>query len=163
MRKLPIIAGFFGLLLVWQPAYSESDHNHKGSEEETHHDHDHDHDQDSTKKKKKHDGHKGHNNKEEHKDNKSKDGHDHGAKDSHENHKEHADSHGHDEVEKFGDGKAITAVMNEGESFALSSKSIETLGIQFGNVKQQFKDPKCKDPYMYSVGTLLLYQALPKW
>lgn len=142
MRNLTLIAGFAGLLVMWQPAFSESGHNHKKSEtEETHDDHGHEHNHDKKKKKKKHDDHKGHDHGEDHKNDKTEDTHDHGAHESHGNHKKHADSHGHDdEPEKFGEGKAITAVMNEGESFSLSSKAVETLGIQFGSVTQQSKN-----------------------
>lgn len=153
LRTFPTAIAFF--LFVALPAFSGSGHNHGKKDEfgESHEKHTHEnaatenndhahedhkrHEHEKKKKKKKkgdyshnHADEEGHNHGHEHKGEKSK-GHDHDDE-----HEKDGDSHGHhDEVEKFGEGKAITAVVNEGESFSLSPKAEQTLGITYGTVK----------------------------
>ncbi|USN47046.1 MAG: hypothetical protein H6626_12770 [Pseudobdellovibrionaceae bacterium] len=107
------------------------DHDHKSERHESGHDKDHDHEKKKNGKNEKHDEHE-HEEEEdgEHGHEKGHDSHEgHNDHDEHESENSHAHGHGHGE-EAFGEGKAITAVFNEGEKFKLSSESEKLLGIE---------------------------------
>ena len=128
---------------------SHDDHKHDGDIEEGDHD---DHKHDGDKEKGDHDEHK-HDEKNEkdhgehdHKnDNPKVDGHEEES-DAHGHHDEGEGDHGEHESSKFGPGKAILEVKNEGKNFKLSSDSEKVIGIKFkspisANKKHQFRVP----------------------
>ena len=133
----------FAILLgfsVYNISFAEDWHDHKGhnhKEEKTqqskdkykHNDedgHDHNKKKKKKKKKKKHDDHKGHDHLDEHK-------HNEGEKhDDHSSHKGEDDHSGHDDHggPKFGKGRAIVEIKNEGKLFKLATGAIKTLSLQ---------------------------------
>lgn len=127
----------------------EEHHDDEHHDEEYSHDHSgHEHKKKSKKKKGKK-KHKGHRHKQEHQDDDDHD-HQHGDEDNHSDHsdgeKEHEghaghgdhDDSGHGEhgEESFGEGKAITEVKNEGESFKLALEAQPLLGLGFGVIEK---------------------------
>lgn len=115
-------------------------------------DHAHDHAHGEETKGKDEHGHKHDEEKEHAHENegatKEKHNHDHGDE-KEKAHKDehghgHGDEHGHGEGEsKFGPGKAILAVEEDGERFQLSAESIQFLNIQFAGV-ETLEDKKAK-------------------
>ena len=133
MKIITTFAILLGLS-VYNISFAEDGHDHKGhdhkekkakhSKDEHKHD---DEDGHNHKKKKKHDDHKGHDHKDEHK---------HGKDEKHDDHSSHkGDEHGHSGHDdhgspKFGKGKAIVEVKNDGKHFKLALGAIKTLKLQ---------------------------------
>ncbi len=117
MKKIFVILTILALSFFSNVSMGESEHDHDHEKQEAHakskdhKDEEHDHDEGE-----EHDDHD--------EDNEDKHGHDkHEKKGSH----DHGDEHGE---EAFGEGKALTAVYNEGEKFKLSKESEKLLGIK---------------------------------
>lgn len=106
MNAIFFVWVLLGIGLV-QPAYAH------GDEEKSHNHDEHEH---------KSDEH-------EHKHKSDEQGHDH--KHETKNH-EHKEGHGHEHegVSKFGAGKAIEAIQDEGEAFKLAPRAVKTMGIE---------------------------------
>ena len=124
-----LIIGTFSCYSIAEDGH---DHDHKSESHESGHDKDHDHENEKNGKNEKHDEH-------EHEEEEDEEHGHHGDKGNHDSDEEHSDhddhgsedshAHGHGE-ESFGEGKAITAVFNEGEKFKLSMESEKLLGIR---------------------------------
>ncbi len=112
-----------GLLALRTPVFASDDHDHEKKDK---------HDHAVEKDHKEEDGHD--HGKEEKHDEKDSDEHGHGDE-GHSDHGEEKDGHGHEEESsKFGPGKAILGVKNEGQKFQLSPDSIQFLKIGFSKI-----------------------------
>ena len=120
-------------------SHEDEEHHNEG-----HHDDDDSHDHSGNKHKSKSKKKKG---KKKHKQEHQDDDHDHkhGEEDDHSNHSddgnEHEghtghDGHGEHGDEGFGEGKAITEVRNEGESFKLADEAQSLLGLGYNTIKK---------------------------
>lgn len=144
MRDIGILSSMFAYMIFVTPISAE-EHietgKHKGHNEskspkksnghQEKEEHDHDHEEPDNKKKDDHDedSEHGHEGKDDH------------GKDEHKGeHKEHSEESGHhddheEKSAKFGPGKAILAVRDEGKSFKLSDESAQFLELKFSSPK----------------------------
>ncbi len=142
---------FFSLLSLPASLWAEEGHDHANekkdaqnhAEDKDDHDHEGEKHDEETKDDHAHDDHK-------------KESHGKGEKD------EHGHAHGHEESSpKFGPGKAILAVRDEGAQFQLSEESTKFLGLQFQAPKIQTwgKGKEALSALSIPVSALVFFQA----
>lgn len=149
-RILKTSLKILGLLICISSAslFAGDGHGHENEKNEKHDDHD------ANEKEHKEEGHD-HKEGDEHGKEEGKDEHGHGHSEE-----KGGDGHGHEEESsKFGPGKAILAVQDEGKKFKLSPESTSFLKIGFEKIKRTSEKKNTPPAFEIPLTALVSFQA----
>jgi len=141
-----ILKLFLLCFIFYNPLFAEGSHDEKHADHAEGEKHD---EHAADEKHEEHGADEGHNKGHKHDEEKehSEEGHEHGKKDAH----GHGESGHEEESSKFGPGKAILAVKDEGLKYKLSPESLSFLKIKFGGISPSSQPSGKKDSKLNEV------------